>query len=302
MSESEPIDPFQVFTDASELAHGRRDSTNSSASVRDQVRSSLPIQILGSSSSGNCALIRSGETTVLVDAGFSGKKLCALLATIGLSIDDIDAVLLTHEHTDHSQGFRGLCRHAHLTWICNRETFEAIAHPKKHLARWRFFETGNRFIYKDLHIEAFSLPHDAADPVGFLISWGGGDLFSPFHSLAWVLDLGHIPQLIKEKISKAQTLIIEANYDPMLLEADEKRPWSVKQRIQSRHGHLSNAAVAEFLEHAPLPYLKQVLLAHISKDCNSPEAIRKVFTTKTTIRERTPVGFFNPFTNQVEWL
>ena len=204
-------------------------------------------RILGSSSSGNCGLLITPEATILIDAGFSGKRICQMLEANGLSIHQVDAIFLTHEHSDHSQGFRGLNKYDHLTWISNRDTHEALQHPAKLKSTWSIFETGSRFIYKDLEVETFSIPHDASDPVGYVFSWGGHDLFTPARSIAWVLDLGYITNLVREKIHAADTLVLEANYDSELLELDTKRPWSVKQRIQSRHGHLSNTAAAEFL-------------------------------------------------------
>jgi len=226
-----------------------------------------------------------------------------MLETHGMSIEDIDAIFLTHEHSDHSQGFRGLCKHKHLTWICNRDTHEAIQHPAKKNSRWSWFETGSRFLFKDLEVDAFSIPHDASDPVGYVFSWGGQDLFSPQRSLAWVLDLGYVTELVREKIQFADTLVIEANYDSELLEMDIKRPWSVKQRIQSRHGHLSNHATVELLSSLKNPRLKEVHLAHISRDCNNIHAIRKAFAP---LLQGASLPFslsvFNPETSLIETL
>jgi phosphoribosyl 1,2-cyclic phosphodiesterase len=251
-------------------------------------------QILGSGSSGNCALLQTRDCRILIDAGFSGRRILDLLRQQGLGPDQIDAVFLTHEHQDHCQGFRGLSRYAHLTWFANRDTYEALDQPAKERSRWVFFETGSRFRFRDLEVDTFSIPHDAADPVGYCFSWGGEDLFNPFRSLAWVLDLGHVTALVRERIVRAQTLVVEANYDPALLERDEKRPWSVKQRIQGRHGHLSNLAVLELLRDTPFDRLSQVFLAHVSKDCNSLEAIRKTLRSLPPERGTCPIHWFNP--------
>jgi len=263
--------------------------------------SSAHFKILGSSSSGNCGLLVTPKSKILIDAGFSGKKICEMLEKAGLSIHDIDAVFLTHEHSDHSQGFRGLSKHRQLTWISNRNTFESIEHPAKQSAKWSIFETGSRFLFKDIEVDAFSIPHDASDPVGYVFSWGGDDLFNPQQTLAWVLDLGYVTELVKEKIHFADTLVIEANYDTELLDSDVKRPWSVKQRIQSRHGHLSNAATAQLLQSLKNPRLRSVHLAHISRDCNSLPAIRKAFAQ--LLNESRPsftLNVFNPETSSSE--
>jgi phosphoribosyl 1,2-cyclic phosphodiesterase len=265
--------------------------------------SSSTFRILGSSSSGNCGLLITPESRILIDAGFSGKKICNLLDEQGLSIQDIHAVFLTHEHSDHAQGFRGLNRHKHITWICNRDTYEAISHPSRDSVQWSLFETGSRFSYRDLEVEAFSIPHDACDPVGYLFSWGGKDLFVPESIIAWVLDLGYITNLVREKIMLADTLVIEANYDTRLLEEDAKRPWSVKQRIQSRHGHLSNKAIYELLQAGELGRVKTIHLAHISKDCNSPQAIRDTFAPYLKGHtQKVSISMFNPRTECIEML
>jgi phosphoribosyl 1,2-cyclic phosphodiesterase len=259
-------------------------------------------RILGSSSSGNCALLDSGKTRILIDAGFSARRILELLSAAGRSIDSIDAIFLTHEHQDHTQGFRGLSKHQHLSWIANRDTYEALAHPGKEKARWTLFQTGSRFLFRDLEVETFSIPHDAADPVGYFFKWGGDDLFHPNGSLAWLLDLGHVTSLVRERVCRAQTLVVEANYDRELLECDSKRPWSVKQRIQSRHGHLSNEAVLDLLQTTDFQRLEEVYLAHVSRDCNSPQAMRKVFAPMLLPGSSIVMRWFNADTGQSELL
>jgi phosphoribosyl 1,2-cyclic phosphodiesterase len=107
---------------------------------------------------------------------------------------------------------------------------------------------GTDFTFRDLKVRSFALPHDAYDPVGFTFNWGeDGDLFTPARSLAWVTDLGYVPEHVKEHIRHVHTLVIEANYDEELLERDERRPWSIKQRIRGRHGHLSNNAAFDLV-------------------------------------------------------
>ncbi|MGB0416777.1 MAG: MBL fold metallo-hydrolase [Coraliomargarita sp.] len=238
-------------------------------------------QILGSSSNGNCALLNTGNTRILVDAGFSGKRICGLLEAIGESIDGIDAVFLTHEHSDHAQGIRGLCRKAELPVFANRDTADAVQAKLSKRVNWQVFQTGTGFTFRDIEVRSFSLPHDAYDPVGFAFNWGEtGDLFSPPRSLAWVTDLGYVPEHVREHIRSVQTLVIEANYDEDLLERDEKRPWSTKQRIRGRHGHLSNDATYEVLQGMNGDSsLQEVYLAHLSKDCNSLDKVRKKFSS-----------------------
>ncbi len=242
---------------------------------------SVEFQILGSSSGGNCALLHTGHTKVLVDVGFSAKRIGCLLEAVGESLDAIDAVFLTHEHSDHAQGIRGLAKRADLPVFANRDTADAVQAKLCKQVNWQVFQTGTDFSFRDLKVRSFSLPHDAYDPVGYRFDWGEtGDLFSPPRSLAWVTDLGYVPEHVREHIRKVHTLVLEANYDEDLLERDERRPWSTKQRIRGRHGHLSNHAAYELIQElSNSSLLEKVYLAHLSKDCNNVDLVREKFAS-----------------------
>jgi phosphoribosyl 1,2-cyclic phosphodiesterase len=233
----------------------------------------LRFQILGTSSSGNCALIETEKTRILLDAGFSGRRLEEMLKRLGKPIETIDAVFLTHEHGDHIAGLRGLSRHRHLKFYANYGTAQVVQGKLARELSWKIFETGTAFAFKDLHVETLLLPHDAMEPVGFVFRTVGHDLFSPPGSLAWITDLGHAPPALAACVRDVQLLVLEANHDADMLEADEKRPYSVKQRISGRHGHLSNAAARAFLESVERPLWRRVLLGHLSRDCNLPERV-----------------------------
>ncbi len=237
----------------------------------------LRFTILGSSSSGNCALLQTGDSTILVDAGFSARRLGELLVAAGVSLDAIDAVFLTHEHGDHSAGLPGLCRRPGLKVFANRGTATALQGTLKYRPDWHVFETGTAFRFRDLEVESFAIPHDATEPVGFVFNHGNGDLFSPRRSIAWVTDLGYAPELVRQRIRDVDVLVLEANYDPHLLRHDTRRPWSVKQRICGRHGHLSNEAARELMASVERPAWQHVCLAHLSRDCNSLDAVRTTF-------------------------
>ncbi|TVP80175.1 MAG: MBL fold metallo-hydrolase [Puniceicoccaceae bacterium] len=241
----------------------------------------VEFQILGSSSSGNCALLQTGHTRVLIDVGFSAKRIGCLLESVGLSLELIDGVFLTHEHSDHAQGIRGLSKRADLPVFANRDTADAVQAKLSKQVNWQIFQTGTDFSFRDLKVRSFSLPHDAYDPVGFSFAWGeAGDLFSPLGSLAWVTDLGYVPEHVKAHLRKVQTLVVEANYDDDLLECDERRPWSTKQRIRGRHGHLSNQATFELIQElVEDSILERVFLAHLSKDCNNVQIVREKFAS-----------------------
>ena len=242
---------------------------------------SIEFQILGSSSGGNCALLHTGHTKVLVDVGFSAKRIGCMLEAVGESLDAIDAVFLTHEHSDHAQGIRGLAKRADLPVFANRDTADAVQAKATKPVNWQVFQTGTDFTFRDLKVRSFALPHDAYDPVGFTFNWGeDGDLFTPARSLAWVTDLGYVPEHVKEHIRHVHTLVIEANYDEELLERDERRPWSTKQRIRGRHGHLSNNAAFDLVtELSQKSILEKVYLAHLSKDCNNAHIVRERFAS-----------------------
>ena len=220
--------------------------------------------ILGSGSGGNCAYLESPSVKILIDAGFSGKQIVERLARIGRNIVEIDAILLTHEHADHVAGLKVLCQRHKIPLFCNRLTRESIAHELPAYSGWKIFSTGEAFHLGDLLIESFTLPHDASDPVGFVIHAGP-------QKVAFVTDLGYLTKLVIERVRDAGIIVLETNHDLNLLKNDTVRPWSVKQRIMSRHGHLSNEAAASALPDLVGNNLRHLYLAHLSKDCNEPE-------------------------------
>ncbi len=228
----------------------------------------IQFQILGSSSSGNCALLMTENCKILIDAGFSCRQLGALLDSCGQSMDQIDAIFLTHEHTDHCKGIGGLNRHGPRKVFANHGTASAVQCKLAWRVGWNLFETGSAFRFRDLEVTAFSVPHDASDPVGYLFRQCREEGDPSGGSVAWCTDLGHLSHLVKERLRNAQILVLEANYETRLLDEDPRRPWSVKQRIKSRHGHLSNDATLEYLKSAEDTAWQKVYLAHLSKDCN----------------------------------
>jgi phosphoribosyl 1,2-cyclic phosphodiesterase len=236
----------------------------------------MRFSILGSGSSGNSALLVTEGARILIDAGFSARKLEQLLAAAGESLARLDAIFLTHEHGDHAAGIEGLKKFPDLPIFANPATSRAIQAKldPAHRPAWQLFETGARFRFRDLEIESFSVPHDAHDPVGFRFTSGrADDLFSPRRSLVFLTDLGHAPQHVREHIRACEVVVVEANHCSELLKADSKRPWSTKQRISGRHGHLSNEGVRELLASVASPHWRRIYLTHLSRDCNSRAAI-----------------------------
>lgn len=229
----------------------------------------MEVTVLASGSSGNALLIRCGESTVLVDAGLSARRLLTLLAEHGVEPESLGAILLTHEHGDHSRGLKNLTARHRIPVFATALTAEALKRSGV-CADWRLIPTGARFEIAEMEVVAFSVPHDAADPVGFVVRSGG-------RSFAVLTDLGYATRQVIESVRGVSGLLIETNHDETLLQQDLKRPWSVKQRILSRHGHLSNAAAAEIVGEVCTDALRHVLLGHLSRDCNTAElAIRAV--------------------------
>lgn len=236
----------------------------------------MKFRILGSGSSGNSALLQTEGTRVLVDAGFSARKLASLLEAADESLARIDAIFLTHEHGDHAAAIDGLRKFPNIRVFANAATARAVQAGLAHRPDWQIFQTGARFTFRDLEVESFSVPHDAQEPVGFRFSTGrDGDLFAPRRSLAFLTDLGHAPQHIREHIRDCEVIVVEANHCPDLLKADPRRPWSTKQRISGRHGHLSNEGARELLAAVSSPRWRRVYLTHLSRDCNSPAAVER---------------------------
>jgi phosphoribosyl 1,2-cyclic phosphodiesterase len=223
--------------------------------------------MLGSGSAGNSALVASDHCRILVDGGLSARQIVVRLEQCGITPAQLDGVLLTHEHGDHVCGLEVLCRKFHIPIYCNRLTAEAIRCWSGSLGEhknWRLFQTGADFTICDIHVQTFSVPHDAVDPVGYAFHCDG-------NALGFITDLGYATKMVVERLRKVHTLVIETNHDEKMLQADPHRPWPVKQRIQSRHGHLSNTAAATVIEQLLSGKLERVVLGHLSRDCNTPE-------------------------------
>ncbi|MCX7818575.1 MAG: MBL fold metallo-hydrolase [Kiritimatiellae bacterium] len=220
--------------------------------------------VLGSSSAGNATWVASETTAILVDAGFSLRTIEERLAAIGQSAASLRAVVVSHEHSDHIAGIPRLQRRHGVEVFANEGTREgALQAPEFAEVRWTLFQTGHAFQVGDLTITPFAVPHDAYDPVGFLISHDGT-------TIGIATDLGTGTTLVSTRLQACRALVLEANHDERMLR-DSRRPWPLKQRILSRQGHLSNRAAAALLLEAAGPTLTDVFLAHLSQECNQPD-------------------------------
>lgn len=249
----------------------------------------LDITILASGSAGNAALVKTGGGCLLVDAGLSARELGRRLEACGVQPRDLDGILVTHEHGDHAKGLPQWAKQHGTPVYCNRRTAMILQEKTEGFGGWRIFETGGGFSVAGVDVSTFAIPHDAVDPVGYVVREGGC-------SFGFLTDLGHATTLVLESLRGVDALLLEANYDEALLERDTKRPWSTKQRIQSRHGHLSNTAAAETVSRLRHDGLAHLLLGHLSRDCNSDElamaALRPVLegfcTTLACARQEEP--------------
>jgi len=248
---------------------------------------SVKFTILGSGSAGNCAYVETAEARILVDAGFSPRQIRSRLASIGRAPENLTAILITHEHTDHIAGLLGLADKFHIPVFCNRDTQDATIWTfknkwgkKTNLAlensdtfkskiNWQLFTTGASFEIADVLIETFSIPHDAQDPVGFLLRTARGNI-------GFATDLGHTTKLVLDRIRAANVLVLESNHDVKMLQDCPRRAWPLKQRILGRHGHLSNVAAAEAAAQIMSAGLRHLYLAHLSRECNKPELAQHV--------------------------
>jgi phosphoribosyl 1,2-cyclic phosphodiesterase len=235
----------------------------------------LRFTILGSGSSGNCAYLETDDVRLLVDAGFSAKQIELRLNSIGRSITDVQAIFLTHEHGDHVCGLPVLAKRHDIPVYCNRLTAKCLHPQMPGFSRWRLFESGATLELGDLKINSFSVPHDAYDPVGFMFHHALGNI-------GFLTDLGYATKLVIERVRQARALVLEANHDLQLLQNDTRRPWPVKQRILSRHGHLSNDAAAAVAAEVVTDGLEDLYLGHLSADCNSPQHARDAVSRKLT--------------------
>jgi phosphoribosyl 1,2-cyclic phosphodiesterase len=224
--------------------------------------------ILGSGSGGNCTYIESGSTRILVDAGFSARQTRQRLATIGRTPELLTGILVTHEHVDHINGLPALAGKLKIPVYCNRLTREAMEFQLETRFDCRVFSTGSSFEIGEFSVDTFTIPHDASDPVGFLIRTAAGNI-------GFLTDLGHATKLALERVKSAMVLLLETNHDLKMLQ-ESSRPWSLKQRIAGRHGHLSNVDAAEALEKIMSADLQQLYLGHLSRECNLPELANSV--------------------------
>ncbi|NCA82174.1 MAG: MBL fold metallo-hydrolase [Opitutae bacterium] len=221
--------------------------------------SQLRVCVLASGSSGNCIHVESATTALLIDAGISARETVRRMEAASLDPAKLRAICVSHEHTDHVAGLAQLHKKLGLMLYANGDTARAVRGGED--LPWNLFSDGCPFAVGDVEILPFPLPHDAYAPVGFVLACGAS-------RLGIATDLGMPTQLARERLRGCQTLVLEANHDEMLVNSSF-RPWSLKQRILGRQGHLSNETAAALLADIAGDTLQQVFLAHLSRECNN---------------------------------
>ncbi len=226
---------------------------------------------LASGSKGNCIYLETEHAKILIDAGISTRAIRLRLAEIGVDLADIDAILVTHDHIDHIQGLRVAALRMGIPVFANNETAKGIISKFGKCPKFKIFSTGETFSFADIEIHPFSIMHDTLDPVAFTLQFDN-------NKIGVCTDLGFVTTLVRKQLQNCNYLYLESNHCPELVKQCP-RPMVYKQRVLSRQGHLSNQACGELLREISHQDLKQVHLAHLSSECNSPEKAQEVVSS-----------------------
>jgi phosphoribosyl 1,2-cyclic phosphodiesterase len=231
----------------------------------------LRVCLLASGSKGNSLFIETGETKFLVDAGLSAREILHRLASIGVEGSELSAIFISHEHGDHIRGAGTLGRRLGIPVLIG---YSAHVQSREVFKRNNVieFESGCSFLFRDVLIDPFPITHDSCDPVGFVVESREG-------RVGIATDLGIATRLVSEKLKGCRVLVLESNHDEGML-LNGPYPWHLKQRIKSRHGHLSNCESARLLEDLINPGLEGLFLAHLSEVNNDPSIAAHVFREK----------------------
>jgi phosphoribosyl 1,2-cyclic phosphodiesterase len=224
----------------------------------------ITVSVLGSGSRGNSTFVKTDRVRLLIDAGISRKELTRRLECIGEDPDGIDAVLITHEHSDHAGGLRMLVKDLPVQAFMTSGTFRALKADEFELNGSQLVpvNAGVPFTVADVEVTPFSVPHDAAEPVAFTMNCGGA-------KVTQLTDIGYMPEHVAKHLQESDVLILESNHDLEMLRVGPY-PWTLKQRLMGRYGHLSNAAVGRYIREHFDGQAQHMVLAHISSKNNHP--------------------------------
>ncbi|HLV10544.1 MAG TPA: MBL fold metallo-hydrolase [Halanaerobiales bacterium] len=223
----------------------------------------MKVSVLASGSSGNSIFISGEKTRILVDAGLSGKEVNKRLKKVGKNGEELDAIIVTHEHSDHIKGAGILSRRYQLPIYANELTWKSAEKCLGKIKSEHCCIFSREFMIGELEIKAFSISHDAADPVGFIISCGS-------NRIGIATDMGYVSPEVREILKGLDLLLIESNHDLEML-MNGTYPWPLKKRIRGEKGHLSNDDAADLLPSLINSNFPRILLGHLSKDNNIPE-------------------------------
>ena len=230
---------------------------------------------LYSGSSGNSFFVQSDTTNLIIDAGVSLKKISTALKKININGENIDAILVTHDHIDHTKSIATLSNKYNIPVFANQKTWEAISDIAQKITdeNRKFFNISEIFSIGDIKIFPFNTPHDAADPCGF-------NLYHEDKKISIATDIGHVSEELLNHLKNSSCILLEANYDTEILKYS-KYPYLLKQRISGNQGHLSNISAAKTLINLYDYGLQKALLIHLSKENNFPELAYETIKNET---------------------
>ena len=255
----------------------------------------MKVTVLGSGSTGNSVLICTEKTKVLIDAGLSAKQILLRLAAMGEDFERLDAILITHEHSDHAGGLRVLLKSVNCPVFISEMTEDAYYSTRKGIQnadsesrkrrdalknRTEKIASSEEFRIGDIDFEPFTVPHDAVDNFGFLAKNRG-------YKIATLMDFGCVTTLIKEKLKNCDAIVVESNHSIDMLKTCPIYSWDLKQRIASRTGHLSNEDLSNWLTNDFDGSARDIILAHLSQRANEPHLARLM--AESALQMRNPL-------------
>lgn len=223
---------------------------------------------LYSGSSGNCSFVQTNNTKILIDAGESSKKIEEALNSINVNPSSIDAILITHEHSDHVKGLSVFSKKFQIPVYANLETWNAMPKQKEKIDENNIHIFNfDKFSIGDIEVKPFSIPHDAANPCGF-------NLYHDNKKMSIATDIGHMNKEVINNLANSTFMLLEANYEPEILKCSSY-PYLLKERIKGPNGHLSNSDAGKTISYLMNYGLNNVMLGHLSRENNFPELAYK---------------------------
>jgi phosphoribosyl 1,2-cyclic phosphodiesterase len=235
--------------------------------MKERTSTIFKLSVLASSSSGNSTLVATERTRLLVDAGLSRKETFERLKAIGIAPETLTAILITHEHSDHIAGLQAIAKKLDIPIYVSRMTAPAIPWPEDFVPKIESFAAGSSFPIGDIDVTSFTIPHDAVDPVGFTFRSQG-------IKIAIATDLGYMPDSVRVHLRGSDILLLESNHDLDMLKVGPY-PWSIKQRIMGRMGHLSNEVACAFIQDDLDTTTSTLILGHLSAQNNHPAIVEQ---------------------------